>query len=700
MGILSEWALNPTDISVVNSQIQELEEKRNHLHQQLEEKPAKQTDLSSIKAELKSAIEQDDIAIVDELIEKYGDLPIFNQFKELLLKREELIVSQKNENEISQLSKAIDDIEAFDFDKLKNLKDSIVNGKLEAQFDDKIRSFQPQLLQIFKDALSNSNWMNSPTPTLALTEAFNNLANLQSLLFNQPVYPKSIWVFEQISNVFKISFDYHFNSQRDTNRVDKPELFFEYTTKYLGNHLTKINNIFSLLETNYKDQKFSYNEFITSILPTIKSKISEDLAIIRKDVNENDESKHLLIHLIRETINFDKLLVFKFYYDPFNNGQVWNGLFEIFEYNDLNIWLNYEVKLNITNADSIISSSTVFNIDYTSVDSSELKPTISAIKLKYLFENITKNFQLFFQPMYEDNVNLQKFKLNFFAKIYLRFLESYLQRLHDGYDAFNEIFKKTKHLSPGSKSNSEIDITGVNGLERILRIYCSLKFTINLLNYYDQDLIFNQLNILFNQKSADSSKSLFNSILDNYNEITNKSFDLIYLFFDKIIQELLRNYNDLNNWSSIEDQNVSYTISIELSKLISTLTELIEFLSNVLPQQDLKVVKNKISNSITKHYLNSIIKSNHFNKNGVKQLEVDYLTLLDRLSLTKKFPNFFKIIECFQVMNLTNDQIVEYGNYSKLSQFGKSGNFHQLRDSFQLKYLTDSDIMDLLLRIN
>ncbi|CAM9020618.1 unnamed protein product [Wickerhamomyces anomalus] len=674
MSVLNQWFTGVQDLELVNDKIKELEAERLEL-QQLSDPNHHQTsstiDFEELSKQLKFSIANSDIDTINALITGHGDIPSLVAAKNLVLERQRLLSLKSQQSQYKDLDEKLNEITYFDLIGLKELKNGIselTNLKYQATLYDKldqlIISLKPKYQQALVESAGSSKWVNSSSIAPNLETDFHNLLNLQSLLNKQPKYPDTLWAFETLASNFKISFDYHFNTEKETNRIDRPELFLNYFTNYLSNHLSKFVGVFQLQDTEYSD-RFAHSEFITALLKPVREKFSQVLKILRSSLEEEnpktqEANTQLLIHFIKETITFDQALVSDFYYDPLDDGN-WEGLFALFNYTDLEKWLNYETKLNVANFESIINSSNCFHIDYTSVGDAQLKPT-------------------------------------FFAKIYLRFWNLIFKDLEDGFIAFNELFKKSRSVIHSAKNNTEIDITGTKGLERLFRIYCSLKYTINSLNYWNQEFIFIELNSLFNEYSTNKTLSLFSSILSDYNSLAEKTLQLINSFYSKTTTTLLRNYTQLNDWND-RSSPAPTTFTAQLASVIDTLQELNQFTVKVISTNEFLVVKNSLSYSVADYFFNNIIKSNHFSHKGIKQLELDFSIVWEKLQLSRKFPLYKKLIEAFQIMNLDDEQITQFGPFNTVNQFAKSGHFEILREVLQLEYLTDSDLLDLLLRI-
>lgn len=691
------------DPNVVNEKIHELERKRDQLHHSLNDTSKfaeKAHDLASL---LSVAIKNNDLNTINVLIQSNGGIPSLLKAQELMTRKLHLLNDLRLNGIKNDIMSRLN-ITTFDLNLMKSIKDDIANiddlelkRELNSCFSDLIQVLKKPLYSEFNELLLKSQWLKKNSISSELNDLFINLINLQSL--TEFRYPDSLWAFDLIAKSFKISFDYHFNSNKNLVSIDKPELFFNYYLNYLNLNLIKISKIWNLSKTELS-LSFAHSEFITSSIKPVNSKLLQYLDILT-DKNDED-SLELLTHLINETIQFDSKLIDEFYYDPLNDS-LWVGLFNNFTFNHLESLLVRDVKLYSNQFENILNQSNNFQIDYTSVNDQDLKPTISSLKLKILIENLTfKNFSKFFKINYESNTSLIKFKLKIFSKIYLSLLQSYLEVLDDGYDAFNDLLKSTKNLI-NSNSSQEIDISNIKGLERIFRLYCSLKFISNCLNQWNQEFIFIELNELFNSHSVDEkSLSLFDLILSDYNVLELKIWSLLKKFLSISIDQSFKNYLNLNIWNSLSDSSIVKP-SNELQLPIQLINSYLEFINRILPNFELVKLKQFMINEIICIYINKIIKSNHLNSIGVFKLNIDVEFLLKNLNLLNftSFQNFHKFNEFLKILKLSNnDRELNCLNGLNLNQFAKAGQFSEFKSELQLIYLNDSEILDVLLRIH
>lgn len=700
--------LDPLEI---NKRIHALEQQREDNHRAINDTERYTVQAHDLASLLSVAVRTSDLNTIDALIISHGAIPILSKARELVHRKVQLHNTLRLNKINRDISDRLQRLDVFELSELKSVKsdilkvdDDILQNDLLLKFSGTINTLKQPLYAQFSESLAASKWMKETSITPDLEQQFINLVNLQSL--TQFQYPDSLWAFDLLAKNFKVSFDYHFNSSKDTNSIDKPELFFNYFVNYLSSNLLKIAKLWRLSKTEL-NERFAHSEFISASIKPINLKLNQYIDILTNAENEsiNDaDSLELLTHLINETIQFDAKLINDFNYDPLNDSS-WTGLFNGFTYQQLEKVLIRDIRLYTTQFETIMNQQNVFQIDYTSVNDQDLKPTISSLKLKILIENLTfKNFAKFFAINYDSNNSLLTFKLKVFSKIYLVLLKSYLKRLNEGFDAFNELFKSSKSVITNHPSN-DLNISGTHGLERIFRIYCSLKFISNNLNQWNQEFIFTELNELFNVHSPEKSLSLFDFILSDYNKLESKIWNLLESFLSSTITQSLRNYENLNTWNAYTTTQEAdeIKVSTELRLLIQSLTSSFSFISKIIPLHDLIKLKQFVVSKIVSFFIDKIIKSNHFNSQGVYQLTHDFQFVLRELKLLNytKFPTFKKFEEFMKLLRLSHGDIsLKVLDGVDIRQFAKSGKFDGLREEYDLQWLNDSEILDALLRIH
>ena len=145
----------------------------------------------------------------------------------------------------------------------------------------------------------------------------------------------------------ELAFRYHFDSDKPTNRLERPEYFLSHITdKLLGQYADfMVDNLQPILSDQFRTSDLSLNAayidatnaFITALLPMVRNKI---FSILPRAA----QKPQLLSHLIHEIMSFDATLRDEWSYDDGNGGSTWRGLaYEVLATDDwFKTWLNVE----------------------------------------------------------------------------------------------------------------------------------------------------------------------------------------------------------------------------------------------------------------------------------------------------------------------------------------------------------------------
>jgi hypothetical protein len=120
-----------------------------------------------------------------------------------------------------------------------------------------------------------------------------------------------------------LRFRYHFDGDRPTNRIDRPEWFLAHITGLVTTYSDflreTVQPILSESENPLVNQRDAVNEFVTALLPIVTRKTKNLLPQIL-------DQAQLLSHFIHAMIKFDAELREDFYYSPFGSDGPWKGM--------------------------------------------------------------------------------------------------------------------------------------------------------------------------------------------------------------------------------------------------------------------------------------------------------------------------------------------------------------------------------------
>jgi RAD50-interacting protein 1 len=174
-----------------------------------------------------------------------------------------------------------------------------------------------------------------------------------------PIAPLVLLPLRVLVKPLELGFRYHFEGNKPTNRLERPEFFLSHVTdrilaKYMGFIETYIR---PLLRQKFRGTSLAMNyayiddasAFITALLPMVRNKLQAVVPLVLKQ-------PPLLSHLIHEVMKFDTNLRDEWQYDGGSRTESWRGLaWEILAQDDIfGHWLKAEKDCEL-----IILASTV-----------------------------------------------------------------------------------------------------------------------------------------------------------------------------------------------------------------------------------------------------------------------------------------------------------------------------------------------------
>jgi hypothetical protein len=140
--------------------------------------------------------------------------------------------------------------------------------------------------------------------------------------------PPVLFPFDVLVQPLEMRFRYHFEGEKPTNRIDRPEYFFSHVTTLLDDYSSFVSDYMQpVLFKHFRGTDLALNPvfidamsaFITALLPVLRKKID---SLLPKVANE----PQLLSHLIHETMSFDSAIRDTWGYDGGYGLSGWNGL--------------------------------------------------------------------------------------------------------------------------------------------------------------------------------------------------------------------------------------------------------------------------------------------------------------------------------------------------------------------------------------
>lgn len=704
--------------------------------------------------------ENDCLMECDDLLEKYGQLPVLLELKTLLQTRHNVLTTIRRLKQLQTIDAKLD--MSLSLTELKNIYEEInsLNEKdnLLEKFNSKFNNKRDQLMKQFQETLRENKWLNnSSIPNQALTlisKQFNELICLQSIVLI-PAYPETWWGLDLLLEPIITRFNYHFNSvNKETNKLSKPEWALDFLENFLHDNLSLLSII---VDDTFKPlNRIGTYEVITCLLVPLRSKVENMIDLINKTVTDNDDTVSLekngriLSHLVFELSSFDQRIKAKYKYNPFIIDfetvpeNKWLGITSDILLNDLNHaakkWLEFENRLALRRFDNeIINVSDAFSIDHDyqglnhdkEINLHILRPTYSAYGLVKLISNLNSHFQ---------TLNIVKYQLQFVSRIQLGLIDKYYDIIKKHYKEYNNkySFKNALNMIPGAMvdesinknkpgNDSTINEHTKNGITLLTEIFCSAKYISDALENWSNELVFIQLWSTYTGLSAELSedKSIFDSALKQYDDLVNKIFKSYEELFKSEIKQLLKKYVNLSEWDSPStatrsDKNSELEPSAYLTPLITLLPQYLDIISRSVSQLDYFIISDNAVSSLCQILFEYVLTNNEFNRNGIDQMLVDFeyivkflqyslnLNTLDTYSEAYEYSNdtnsdYVKIVQAIDLLDSVDpDMIINFKqetldkNSAQLNEFVTK---LRLKYQHELKELTNYDIQNLLSRV-
>ncbi|MCJ1398688.1 hypothetical protein MMC11_001889 [Xylographa trunciseda] len=454
---------------------------------------------------------------------------------------------------------------------------------------------------------------------------------------------------EVMMKPLEMRFKYHFDGDRATNRLDKPEFFLSHVIGLINTY----DDFFAInlqpvlgryfrgsnlaLNTCYID---SNSAFITAVLPMLRDKVFSLLPQIAKQ-------PQLLSHLMHELMSFDASIRDDWGYDGGFGSDGWKGLtWEVLVRKDwFGKWLKVEKDFALSRYENIIAPAESREIDYDSVDPGMTKPTKAAIRVNDLLETITDRYR----PLTSFSQ-----KLKFLIDIQIAIFDKFHDRLASSLEAYLTLNSSVARAVQGVSKEEQAQLEGLGGLDRLCRVYGSAEYLEKKMRDWSDDVFFLELwdELQFRARSGsdkkfagdlsvehiaertssvvgsqdDESGALFDETASAYRRLRIRSESLIQDLLVYNVDRSLRPYQRINPWSSLTSDIISpssLNITAELDGCIQLLSSYLAFLSKVLAEAPLRRVSRHLIQAIQTFLWDRVLMLHKFSESGIAQFTRD-----------------------------------------------------------------------------
>ncbi|EJT98224.1 hypothetical protein DACRYDRAFT_71286 [Dacryopinax primogenitus] len=468
----------------------------------------------------------------------------------------------------------------------------------------------------------------------AFSKAFLDLMQLQkagvSIHASESQYPGEeprdvgLYPLQALVRPIAQRFKFHFEGSRPTNRLDKPEWYFQHMLGVIRDTLPAVHRIFQPLIDNggYK-QIIARNEFIRLLLPILSRHLLLSVSQILHDPS-------LLAHTIYQTLEFDG--TFKdegFSLDGTwesnpTQQKEWDGLTEeiLGDGEVFKAWLEGEHKFTQTRYDELIAASDAWVIvddQGTRIDEDALRSTNSARRLCALVEQVTDRYAPL--PSFSQ-------RTSFLTSVQLPLLEAYHSRVSASLDAFEALSTTFARVVPGALAGqlgAPKDPTfGVEGSDRLIKAWASSEGVITGMERWGEDVFFlelwNEINSraslrsraaatasLPDPKSGEDSVAegtLFDEIIAQYRKLSQRAETMIVKQTTGEVEAQLREYF-VARWNAPVSDSLGLPPSLVPG--LTSLTSHLTLLSRPLPTSFLTTLYRQITSRLCSHILSRAV---------------------------------------------------------------------------------------------
>lgn len=450
----------------------------------------------------------------------------------------------------------------------------------------------------------------------------------------------------------ELRFQYHFDGDRPTNRLDKPEYFLSHVAGLLNTYEEFFAvNLQPILSRHFRGSNLALNScyidstsaLITALLPMLRHKVFTLLPHVSKQ-------PQLLSHLMHELMSFDVSLREEWGYDGGFGAEGWKGLtWEVLVKKDwFGTWLKVEKDFALSRYHNIIDAPESGEIDYDSVDPGATKPTKAAIRVNDLLETITDRYR----PLTSFSQ-----KLRFLIDIQIAIFDQFHDRLQSALEAYLTVTSALARAVQGVSKEEHAQLQGLGGLERLCRVYGSADYLEKKMRDWSDDVFFLELwdELQFRARSRsgrtvakdmtvedvagrtssvvgseDDSGALFDETATAYRRLRIRTEGIMQDLLSHDIRQSLRPYGRINPWSSLSSESVpasSLSITAELDSAVQHLAAYLSFLSKVLAEAPLKRTCRQLALSMQSFLWDHVLLRNNFSTSGVAQFTRDLYAL-------------------------------------------------------------------------
>ncbi|KAK9448516.1 TIP-1 family-domain-containing protein [Limtongia smithiae] len=389
------------------------------------------------------------------------------------------------------------------------------------------RDLRELLAAAFRATLDCMSWPKMIAPNIDCTDFTTEFKKLLEFQFSSPESQLLVIAMQVMVEPLSLRFHFHFEGNKDTNNITKPEWFLQHFSVTVEEHeqflRTTVQPIFEAYPPTAGKQ--AVHEFIYAYLPCLERKLEAIIPVLLKE-------PQLLSHLMLETMKFDDFLRDRFLFE-----ESWSGVLGVVLRNHqswFDSWLATERDFALSRYQEIIGASDAWVIDFdavsSSADNSAAAPTRSALRLRDLLDAILERYRPLRSFMH---------RIRFLMDIQIALLESYHARISASLDAFESLTSSLARAVVGvNEEDRKKMIDGLAGIERLCRAHGSAYTIRDALDDWGESIFFLELYQELNRRAsaAAGSPKKTTTGIEKYSDKLPDAMDEDGTIFDEIIK--------------------------------------------------------------------------------------------------------------------------------------------------------------------
>lgn len=500
-------------------------------------------------------------------------------------------------------------------------------------------------------ALENLQWptaVDYPAASVhdrkSFESAFKDLILLQEIGENTEglknrleIGSRGLYPLETLAHAISLRFKYHFETERETNRLDKPEWYLSHIMNVAHDHRPFIDNIIQRLLLGTKYQRVNaWQNYVTLLIPILERKL-------RRTVPTLLSRPALLAHTVYQALIFDsnmRELGYEFVVGAdASKAEEKGGISSVIlcQKEWFDAWLEGEKKFAEDQYHEIISSSDAWTIvDDDSNDSDEFKHSRSAAELKAT--NSARRIKALVEQVTDRYSPLPSFahRTRFLIHVQLPIVEQYYSRVSSSLDAFETLSSALVRAVPGAlgvegtKTDSRKLTAGVEGSQRLCKALLSARYVESSMQRWGEEEFFLELWTEINHRAAlrtraemhpslphsadhQSNKNdapectIFEELVIQYTKLASRAEDMLVSQVCGETEAALKPHfvaiTSPRDESDVQNADDGIAVPPSLLPSIALLSAHLTFLRNTLPTATTTQVYRRIATHISEHIL-------------------------------------------------------------------------------------------------